>query len=99
MASTDTRSGFRLPWTSDRSSDEAAVEAASEAEPATDAEPPTPEGAEPAWPGSDFNAALRLTTTEQRPLEATIPPAEVEEPSPMLDIESTVAPAAAVARK
>jgi hypothetical protein len=99
MASTDTRSGFRLPWTSDRSTDEAAVEAASEAEPATDAEPATPETSDPAWPGSDFNGALGLTRTEQRPLEATTTPAEVEEPSPMLDMESTVAPAPAAAPK
>ncbi|HET7828140.1 MAG TPA: hypothetical protein VFL03_01165 [Candidatus Limnocylindrales bacterium] len=99
MASTDTRSGFRLPWSSDRSNDEAAAEAASEAEPVTEAEPATPESAEPAWPGSDFNAALGLTRTEQRPLEATTPTAEVEEPSPMLDMDTPAAPAKAAPKK
>jgi hypothetical protein len=99
MASTDTRSGFRLPWSSDRSNEEAAVEAASDAEPVTEAEPATPESAEPAWPGSDFNTALGLTRTEQRPVEATTPTAEVEEPSPMLDMDTPAAPAKAPAPK
>ena len=76
MASTDTRSGFRLPWSSDRSQDPAA-EVAAETEAVADAESEAPVPADPAWPKSDFNAALGLTRTqEQRPLEATQTPTE-----------------------
>ena len=94
MASTDTRSGFRLPWSSDRSQDPAA-EAAADTEAAPDAEPEAPAPADPAWPKSDFNAALGLTRTqEQRPLEAAQTPTELnEESSPMVDMDTAVAPA------
>jgi hypothetical protein len=99
MASTDTRSGFRLPWSSDRSHEDAAPEVATDPEAVTDAEPEASATADPAWPKSDFNAALGLTRTqEQRPLEATqTPPADNEEPSPMLDMDTAVPPATPVA--
>ncbi len=88
MASTDTRSGFRLPWSSDRSHEEAAPEAA-DAAATEDAAPVDPEAVDPAWPKPDFNAALGLTRTEQRPAEASpTPTAEPEDTSPMIDIES-----------
>ena len=95
MPSTDTRSGFRLPWSSDRSQDPA-PEAAADTEAAADAEPEAPTPADPAWPTSDFNAALGLTRTqEQRPLEATQTPTELnEESSPMVDTDTAVAPPA-----
>ena len=100
MASTDTRSGFRLPWSSDRSQDPAA-EVAADTEAVTDAESEAPVPADPAWPKSDFNAALGLTRTqEQRPLEATQTPTEhTEESSPMVDMDTAVAPAPTVAPK
>ena len=99
MASTDTRSGFRLPWSSDRSQDPAA-EVAADTEAVTDAESEAV-AADPAWPKSDFNAALGLTRTqEQRPLEATQTPTEDnEESSPMVDMDTAVAPAPAAAPK
>ena len=98
MASTDTRSGFRLPWSSDRSQDPAA-EGAADTEAVADAESEAPAAADPAWPQSDFNAALGLTRTqEQRPLEATQTPTELnEESSPMVDMDTAVAPAPAAA--
>lgn len=98
MASTDTRSGFRLPWSSDRSQDPAA-EVAADTEAVTDAESEATTPADPAWPKSDFNAALGLTRTqEQRPLEATQTPTEHnEESSPMVDMDTAVAPAPAAA--
>jgi hypothetical protein len=89
MASTDTRSGFRLPWSSDRSHDESAPEAA-DAVAAEDAAPADPEPADPAWPQTDINAALGLTRTEQRPAEAPpTPPADTEDPTPMIDVAPT----------
>jgi len=94
MASTDTRSGFRLPWSSDRSHDESAPEAA-DAVAAEDAAPADPEPADPAWPQTDINAALGLTRTEQRPAEAPpTPPADTEDPTPMIDVAPS-APATA----
>ncbi|HKF85044.1 MAG TPA: hypothetical protein VKB30_04600, partial [Candidatus Limnocylindrales bacterium] len=106
MASTDTRSGFRLPWSSDRSHEDAAAEAAGDAQasahpPAvTEAEPAAPADGDPGWPAPDFNAALGLTRTEQRPLEATASPtAEREEPSPMVDMDTRVPAPAAAPRK
>jgi hypothetical protein len=98
MASTDTRSGFRLPWSSDRSQDQA-PEAAADTEAAADAESEAPTPADPAWPNSDFNAALGLTRTQEaRPLEATQTPTELnEESSPMVDMDTAVAPAPAAA--
>ena len=100
MASTDTRSGFRLPWSSDRSQDPAA-EVAADTEAVADAESEAAAPADPAWPKSDFNAALGLTRTqEQRPLEATQTPTEnTEESSPMVDMDTAVAPAPAAAPK
>ena len=98
MASTDTRSGFRLPWSSDRYQDPAA-EVAANTEPVTDAESEAPAADDPAWPQSNFNAALGLTRTqEQRPLEATQTPTELNEESPsMVDMDTAVAPAPAAA--
>ena len=100
MASTDTtRSGFRLPWSSDRSQDDTAPEVAADPEAAADAEPEASAAADPAWPESNFNDALGLTRTqEQRPLEATQTPTDSnEESSPMVDMDTAVAPAPAAA--
>ncbi|HEY3334166.1 MAG TPA: hypothetical protein VGK16_02925 [Candidatus Limnocylindrales bacterium] len=86
MASTDTRSGFRLPWSSDRSHEDSTPEAA-DAAANEGAAPVDPEPADPAWPQTDINAALGLTRTEQRPVEASpTPTADTEEPSPMIDV-------------
>jgi hypothetical protein len=92
MASTDTRSGFRLPWSSDRSHEDSAPDAAdgATAEDAAPVDPEAvvPEAVDPAWPQTDINAALGLTRTEQRPVEASpSPTADPEEPPAMIDIE------------
>jgi len=78
MSSTDTRSGFRLPWSSDRSHD-----ALGESEPGDDV---TEVVAEPvashlAWPDSDDNAFLGVTLAKQRlPKPAPEAPEATEAP-------------------
>ena len=82
MAQTDTRSGFRLPWSSDRAHEDTAGldsgDGASEA--VTDQEAP-----QVAWPSSDFAARLGITPNAPRPhdpsAEATYPGAEPGTPS------------------
>lgn len=66
MATTDTRSGFRLPWSSDRPHEDTAGTDAAEAatEPTTDAASPADA---PAWPHSDFSTRLGITPAEPRP--------------------------------
>jgi hypothetical protein len=102
MASSDTKSGFRLPWSSDRAHDEAApegVEAAADAQ----AEP-TSDDLE--WPDTDIHARLGISTNGQRPPEEAAPDAaatdaaatetqDPEESQRMVDIEAPTAPAAA----
>src|SRR4051812_35134440 len=98
MASTDTRSGFRLPWSSDRSHDESPDTAA---EATTD---PTAEEVQPdetSTPPASLNDALGLTrTSEHRPLKANLAPnapSETEEPAAMIEIDPVAAPAAPAA--
>jgi hypothetical protein len=85
MATTDTRSGFRLPWSSDRSQ-ETAPEASDDA-PAT-AETAAPEGL--AWPSSDLDG--RAATNSQAASDDPQPVNEPPEPA-MIETPSTpVAP-------
>jgi hypothetical protein len=67
MASTDTRSGFRLPWSSDRSHDQQPVN-----EPVAEGDgsevEATADAVDPAWPETDFNARLGLTS-QPRPAD------------------------------
>jgi hypothetical protein len=100
MANTDTRSGFRLPWSQDRSHENpnaddaaAAIEKTSDA----DAAPSV------AWPSTDFNARLGLTS-QPRPADpslaaadpdtSTAPSTDAQEPA-MIDLEPAPAPAPA----
>ncbi len=96
MASTDTRSGFRLPWNSDRSHDEATSEVPGVAIAETPEASHAP--ADPAWPKSDFNAALGVAQTAQRPIARTESPLSApEEPAPMVEMDHAVAAAPAAA--
>ena len=76
MSSTDTRSGFRLPWNSDRSHDAHAENEPVGAVEEAIAEPVT---SDVAWPDSDYSTRLGLTPTHQRPPEQApeAPDAEV----------------------
>ena len=66
MASSDTKSGFRLPWSSDRAHDEAAPEGA---EAAADAQAESTSG-DLEWPAdTDIHARLGISTNGQRPPE------------------------------
>ncbi len=107
MASSDTRSGFRLPWSSDRSHDESAPEGAE----------PTPEAVdEPvsddiAWPeDTNIHARLGIPTHGQRPPDESPPDesppdaaatdaaateTEAQESQRMVEIDVPTAPAAA----
>src|SRR4051794_23567587 len=104
MASTDTRSGFRLPWSSDRSHDPQPADASA------DETPEISDGSETvaagddnvAWPESDLNARLGLTS-EPRPLDPSdagaapanatdTPPAAREDPTMLTQEAVTVAP-------
>jgi hypothetical protein len=99
MASTDTRSGFRLPWSSDRSHDESSPDAAAEAATEPTAEETQPD--EAPVPAPSLNDALGLTrTSEQRPLKANLAPTptpETEEPAAMIEIDPVAAPTAPAA--
>ncbi len=73
MASTDTRSGFRLPWSADRSQDEPAVEDAGDDAP----EPPAaPDKPRLAWPETDFAPRAGHPPAQPLPAEATAPAAQ-----------------------
>lgn len=106
MASADTRSGFRLPWTSDRSQDdsnrtetaEAAIESAAE----------TTRIDEPAWPESDIAARIGVAPTAQRPFEpapqadaepVTQEPAAGPRSEDQAPVEPIAAPAPVMTRK
>jgi hypothetical protein len=68
MAQTDTRSGFRLPWSSDRAhEDPAGADAADGAPEAVAAEDASPV----AWPESDFAARTGITPSAPRAADAT----------------------------
>ncbi len=64
MSSTETRSGFRLPWTSDRAHD-----GQPGGDPTELAAGPAPDMApgEAVWPDIDVNARLDMQTTQPRP--------------------------------
>lgn len=92
MATTDTRSGFRLPWSSDRSQDDPAPQELVSAEAPVDAKPSV------AWPEMDF-AARGFATAQQRPPEpqadATAPDAgTAADPGDGLAPAAPAAPAA-----
>ena len=102
MASSDTKSGFRLPWSSDRAHDDAAPEGV---EAAADA-PAEPTSDDLEWPDTDIHARLGIATNGQRPPEDATPDAaateaaatetqDPEESQRMVEIESPAAPAAA----
>ena len=73
MASTDTRSGFRLPWNSDRSHEQPADEPQVESD-GSETEATAAEG-DVAWPETDFNARLGLTS-QPRPVDPSDTTAE-----------------------
>jgi hypothetical protein len=96
MASTDTRSGFRLPWSSDRSHDEAAPASDTAETPADEAAP----AAGAAWPETDQNAAHGLAQpAPNTAAENESPAAAPEEPNPMVDMDTAVVTAPAAAPK
>ncbi len=107
MASTDTRSGFRLPWSSDRSHDQ------QPAEPTADETAAIGDGSElevagadsVVWPDTDLNARLGLTS-QPRPADHAsdgaandVTPTSVPEDAPMLDQEATPVTARPAPRK
>jgi hypothetical protein len=90
MASTDTRSGFRLPWSSDRSQDDTATQDADGIVLGSAAERTA---SAVAWPQSDFASRSAFGTAQQRPpdvmesaQDATVaavePPASAPPPAP-----------------
>jgi hypothetical protein len=79
MATTDTRSGFRLPWSSDRSQDDQAGAYAVDGIPESAARPKSGQ----AWPESDFLSRADSTATDTNP--ADDPEAAQEAPSTMID--------------
>ncbi|HEY6571169.1 MAG TPA: hypothetical protein VIZ22_12815 [Candidatus Limnocylindrales bacterium] len=103
MASSDTKSGFRLPWNSDRSPNEGTPEGA-EATPEVVAEP-APASLE--WPDTNIDARSGTSTNgQQRPTQEAAPDAAAtdaaatetqvpEESQRMVEIEAPSAPAAA----
>ena len=87
MASTDTRSGFRLPWSSDRSHDEAAPASDTTETPADEAAA----AAGAAWPEANQNAPAGPAQPEQpTAAERESPAAAPEEPEPMVDMDTAV---------
>jgi hypothetical protein len=96
MASTDTRSGFRLPWSSDRSHDEAAPASDTTETPADEAAP----AAGAAWPEANQDAPAGPAQPEQHTAaENESPAAAPEEPEPMVDMDTAVVTATAAAPK
>ena len=104
MASTDTRSGFRLPWNSDRSHEQPTDEPKVEGD-GSEVDAVAGEG-DVAWPETDFNARLGLTS-QPRPADdsdtaaeggttdaasAPLPPPLTSEDVPMLHQEAAPAP-------
>ena len=89
MASTDTRSGFRLPWSSDRSQDETAVQDADNGTP-DDGTPewvPAPARSAAVWPETDLESRARFEMAQQRPAKAAEHPQE----APTVPTEQSVA--------
>ncbi|HEY5629895.1 MAG TPA: hypothetical protein VIR16_10325 [Candidatus Limnocylindrales bacterium] len=73
MASTDTRSGFRLPWSSDRTQDDTAVQDALDDAPVSADAPQKPSLA---WPETDFTSRTGVAAARQRPADAPEPAQE-----------------------
>jgi hypothetical protein len=97
MATTDSRSGFRLPWTSDRAHDaqavdepvEAAVEAAGE-----------PAASAVAWStSSDLGARLGLTPASSSTTDETASPPTARQEPAMIDTDPVFAPAPAMPKR
>lgn len=96
MATTDTKSGFRLPWSSDRShEEEPAADDAPTPEVEAGAPAPTPEKD---WPESELETRLGFTLATQRPRQSAEgdPMSDVAtEPPPDAGTETTERPAEA----
>ena len=86
MASTDTRTGFRLPWSSDRAQDDPAVQDAVDDAPEAAAAPVKPSVA---WPENDFATRAGFQAAHQRQTGA---PAAPEEAPTMTTEQPVVAP-------
>ncbi len=101
MASTDTRSGFRLPWSSDRSKDEDQPEspdaAVGSADPTDTREAQSDDGT---WPVVDAHVPPDTIDSDasQTDTDASSAPTP-EEPQAMVDTVSVTAPKLAVAPK
>ncbi len=105
MSSTESRSGFRLPWSSDRSHESQPVDTL--VEPADEHEQNA--SGDVVWPDSDINARIGVTPTQPRPIDAlpaepssdaadqTSPDSTTQEPA-MLDT-TPVTPAPVAPRK
>src|SRR5262245_12661625 len=93
MASSDTKSGFRLPWSNDRSNDpapETPVDSAeNDHEPVADAV---------AWPDRDLHSRLGVSANEQRAPEPASSSAQPEESQAMVET-ATPSPAPATPKK
>jgi len=83
MASTETRSGFRLPWSPERSHDDLA--AGSSAEPTPEATDPTTGAGDLAWPETDLNARPTFDSPAPGTTEAELGDGPTAEESPMPD--------------
>jgi hypothetical protein len=86
MASTDTRSGFRLPWSSDRSQEDPAIQDAADDAPEAAAAPAKPSVA---WPETDFASRAGFQAAHQRQAGA---PESPEEAPTMTTEQPVVAP-------
>lgn len=82
MATTDSRSGFRLPWGGDRTQEDPAGSAAGDEAPASD---PVPAKADIVWPESDFASRAGFTAAAQRPADAPEEPLATEEAPTMTE--------------
>ena len=80
MATADTRSGFRLPWSSDRSRDDDDHAESAEAAPETASD--LDQTGSPAWPESDFAATIGLTPIAPQPAEELAMTQQVAMPAP-----------------
>jgi hypothetical protein len=98
MATTENRSGFRLPWSSDRSNDVPPQEPADE--PAGEAVAEQPAG-DVVWPSSDLNARLGLHSQPRPadPADAAQGGAQADTEEPEMVSTEPVSPPAPVAPK
>ncbi len=89
MASTDTKSGFRLPWSSDRSQDDTAFHVAGDGTPESEVETEQPNVA---WPESDVSSRAGFQAAQQRPADAPEPPEEATNVTPAQPAPAPAAP-------